>query len=75
MVSLSKNEQALIDGNHSFSLTKQRYLRYRIKKKYGVATVRGLAIPRPTRLGDPRSVCASLSNIILTSLSSFLLLL
>ena len=28
----------------------------------------GLAIPRPTRLGDPRSVCASLSNIILTSL-------
>jgi hypothetical protein len=30
----------------------------------------GLAIPRPTRLGDPRSVCASLSNIILTSLIS-----
>jgi hypothetical protein len=30
----------------------------------------GLAIPRPTRLGDPRSVCACLSNIILTSLYS-----
>ena len=35
----------------------------------------GLAIPRPTRLGDPRSVCASLSNIILTSLSFLLVLL
>jgi hypothetical protein len=31
----------------------------------------GLAIPRPTRLGDPRSVTrGSLSNIILTSLIS-----
>jgi hypothetical protein len=33
----------------------------------------GLAIPRPTRLGDPRSVCASLSNIILTSLLTIFL--
>jgi hypothetical protein len=31
----------------------------------------GLAIPRPTRLGDPRPLCASLSDIILTSLISF----
>jgi len=34
----------------------------------------GLAIPRPTRLGDPRSVCASLSNIILTSLIGVILM-
>src|SRR5215213_3186022 len=34
----------------------------------------GLAIPRPTRLGDPRSVTrGSLSNIILTSLISLFL--
>jgi hypothetical protein len=30
---LSPNEKALLDGNHDFTRVKQRYIRYRLKKK------------------------------------------
>ena len=30
---LSPSEKALLDGNHNFTTAKQRYLRYRIRRK------------------------------------------
>jgi hypothetical protein len=51
---LSPSEKALLDGNHDFSKKKQRYLRYRVKKK--IAAEEGATATGPAAAATPQSM-------------------
>jgi hypothetical protein len=62
---LSPSEKALINGSHNFSKDKQRYLRYRIRKKLRLVEEEGrsAAAALPPRYRSPNNLPTTSMNI------------